>query len=154
MLFNHLTERLAEQVGPPPSEEGKGESTVNITMDTSEMDATIVEQGKLLAAAWTVEGKVYECLRKFEMNDIQWRFKALSYLTSILQVNKQARDSGGEMQTTGEAYPKIWAYLGLKNLLTQYEKDTGLEDRYTLAEAQFEAAKRMHDTWQVQQKRV
>ncbi len=57
-------------------------------MDTSEMDATIIEQGKLPAIAQTIEDRIYNCLVKFELNDIQWRYEALSYLTSILEVNE------------------------------------------------------------------
>ncbi len=86
------------------------------------------------------------------MNDIQWRFEALTYLTSILQVNQKAHARGSEMRTTGEAYPKIWAYLGFRNLLTRYEMDTGEEDRYMSAEAQFKATERTHANWQAQQK--
>ncbi len=36
----------------------------------------------------------------------------------------------------------------------KYEKDTGMEDRYMLADAQFEAAERTHSNWKAQQKRV
>ncbi len=154
MLFSRLKEKLTEQVRPSLSGEGEEESTVDITMDTSEMDATIIEQGKLLEPAQMVEGRIYERLVRFEMNDIQWKFEALTYLISILQVNKWACDSGSKMRTPGEAYPKLWTYLGLKNLLTPYEKDTGMDDQHTSAEAQFEAAKRMHETWLVQQGRV
>ncbi len=96
MLFRRLTERLAEQRRPLPREGGEEQSTVDITMDTSEMNATIVEQGKLPTAAEMIEDKVYKRLVNYEMNDIQWRYEALSYLTSIFQINKQARDSGSE----------------------------------------------------------
>ncbi len=63
-------------------------------MDTSEMDSTIIEQGKLPAADQPVEDKVYKRLAKVELNDIQWRYEALSYLTSILQINKEACERG------------------------------------------------------------
>ncbi len=81
VLFRRLTERLAEPRRPLPSEEGEEPSTVEIMMDTSEMDMTIVKQGRLPIAAETIEDKVYKRLVSFEMNDIQWRYDALSYLT-------------------------------------------------------------------------
>ncbi len=110
--WDRLTEKPAEQTRPQQGEEGEDEPRVDIMMDTSEMDSTIVEQGKLLAAAQPVEDKVYKRLAKLELNDIQWRYEALSYLTSILHVNQEAHNSRDETQMVGEAYPKMWVYLG------------------------------------------
>ncbi len=77
-------------------------------MDMSEMDyMTVAEQGQLPAAVQDIEDKVYAHLVKLEMNEIQWKYKALSYLTSILSVNKEAREHGDEEQMAGEAYPRI-----------------------------------------------
>ncbi len=101
-LWERLAEKLAERKRQQQSEEGEEESRVEITMETSMMEtseldySTVVEQGKLLAAVQPVEDKVYKCLVKLELNDIQWRYEALSYLTSILQVNKEAHNSGDE----------------------------------------------------------
>ncbi len=83
---------------------------------------------------------------KVEKNNIQWWYEALSYLVSILEVNKQACTSEDETRMTGQAYPKMWAYLGYKNLLTRYEMETGMEDQHTSAEARFRAAEKVHKT--------
>ncbi len=157
-LWECLTNKLAE-LTRQQSEEGEEESRVEITMEMSamemsELDATIIEQGKLLAADQPVEDKVYKRLAKVELNDIQWRYEVLSYLTSIIQINKEVCKRGDNTRTPREAYPKIWVYLGLRNLLTKYEKDTGMEDRYMLADARFKAAEKMHRDWKAQQKRV
>ncbi len=105
-------------------------------MDTSEMDyLTVVEQGQLLAAIQPVENQVYSRLVSLKMKEIQWRYEALFYLTSILKANQEVRDQGHEEREPGEAYPKIWAYLGYRNLLMQYEKDSRREDPYTSVEA-------------------
>ncbi len=63
-LWECLADQLATQKRQQQGDEGEGESTVEITMDTSEMDVTVimsrmdttvVEQGKLPAAAQTVK---------------------------------------------------------------------------------------------------
>ncbi len=58
------------------------------------------------------------------------------------------------MRTPKEVYPRLWEYLGLKNLLTRYEIETGMEDRHTSAEARFKAAEKVHKNWQKQQMRT
>ncbi len=58
-----------------------------------------------------------------EMNEIQWKYEALSYLTSILKVNQEAHNQGTKTRGPGETYPRIWKYLGFRNLLTQYKQD-------------------------------
>ncbi len=142
VLWECLTQRVAE-VGVKRDqriEAGEEESRVDITMDTSKLDyLTVIEQGRLPAALQPVENQVYSHLVSLEMNEIQWRYEALSYMTSILKANQEACDQGNETRGPGEAYPRIWAYLGYRNLLTQYEKDSGREDPYTSAEARFKA---------------
>ncbi len=49
-----------------------------------------------------------------------------------------------ETQTVAQAYPRVWAYLGLKNLLMRYEVDNGTEDAYTSVALQFGAAEKAH----------
>ncbi len=56
-------------------------------------------------------------------------------MTSILKANQEARSHGDEMRMPGEAYPKVWAHLGFKSLLMQFEKDLGREDPYMSADA-------------------
>ncbi len=157
-LWTRLQDQITKQgrqLQPEPEEEL---STVEITMEMdeidTEMDTTIVEQGKLPKADQTLEEQVYERLVKYEMNNIQWRYEALSYLVSIIEVNKQARTSGDETRTVREAYPKMWAYLGLKNLLTRYEVEAEMEDQYMSAEARFKAAEKVYKTWKGQQTRT
>ncbi len=131
---------------------------VEITMEMdeidTEMDMTIVDQRKLPKAGGSIEQRVYERLVNFEMNNIQWRYEALSYLVSIVKVNKEAHDRGDEARTVGQAYPRIWACLGLMNLLTRHEVDMGMEDLDTSAAARYRAAKKVHKTWLGQQIRI
>ncbi len=158
VLWTRLYEQAAEQEKQLQGNRGEEPSAVEITMEMDEidtkMDTTIVEQGKLPKADQTIEEQVYERLVKFEMNNIQWRYEALSYLVSILEVNQQARTTADETRTTGQAYPKIWAYLGYKNLLTRYEMEMGMEDPHTSAEARFKAAQKAYKTWHSQQTRT
>ncbi len=64
-------------------------------MDTTDLDYSIVtEQGRHPEALQPVEEQAYSHLVSLEMNEIQWRYEALSYLTSILKVNQEARDQG------------------------------------------------------------
>ncbi len=49
-------------------------------------------------------------------------------------------------------YPKLWKYLGLKNLLTVIERETLKEDPYTSAAARCVAAMTTYENWKMQQK--
>ncbi len=107
-LWKHLKERVEEQkrlqslkeAVQSEMGEGKEESIVEITMEMEDVDAkmdtTIVEQGTLPKARGWAEQQVYKRLVTFEMNPIQWRFEALSYLASIVEMNKQAHERGDE----------------------------------------------------------
>ncbi len=76
---------------------GEEESRVDIMMDTSDMDCSIVaEQGQLPKAITAVEEQAYHHLVLVEMNQIQWKYEALSYLTSIIKGNQEAWDQGTE----------------------------------------------------------
>ncbi len=66
-----------------------------------------MEQGQLLDALQFVEEQVYSRLVSLETNDIQWRYEALSYLTSIIKGNQEAQEQGTETREQGEAYPRI-----------------------------------------------
>ncbi len=138
-------------------QEGKP-SIIEIMMEMddvdTEMDTTIIEQGVLPKVRGSIEQQVYDHLVTFELNPIQWRFEALSYLVSIVKVNRQVRERGEETRAVEQAYPKIWAYLGLKNLLTRHETDTGMEDPNTSVVARFTAAEKVHRTWMGQRMRV
>ncbi len=151
MLWDHLQEQATEQ-GRQLRGEGEQAPLVEIMMDTEEIDAemdmTVVEQGILPEApAQSIEATIYDHLVTFKLNNIQWRFEALTYLVLILETNQKACSSGDETRTPKEAYPKLWAYLGFRNLLTRYEIETGKEDPNTSAAAQFGAAERVHKTW-------
>ncbi len=157
VLWQRLEQRVAEVSVKRVQwiEAGEEESRVDITMDMTNLDySTVAEQGQLPAALQPVEDQVYGRLVSLEMNEIQWRYEALSYMTSIPKVNQEACGQGNETRGPGEAYLRIWAYLGFRNLLTQYEKDSGREDLYTLAEARFKAAQKTHDNWAMKQKRA
>ncbi len=93
VLYARLHERVvvsAEQVQRNREEE---QSLVEIQMETeevvdTEMDTTIIEQGTLPKASGSPEQQVYKRLVTYELNPIQWRFKALLYLASIVKVNR------------------------------------------------------------------
>ncbi len=70
---------------------GEEESSVDITMDMTDLDYLIItEQGQLPVALQPVEEQVYAHLVMLEMNEIQWRYEALSHLTSIINGNQHA----------------------------------------------------------------
>ncbi len=71
-----------------------------------------------------MEEQAYTSLVLVEMNQIQWKYEALSYLTSIIKGNQEVWDQGTETRGPGEAYLMIWKYLGFRNLLTQLEEQT------------------------------
>ncbi len=120
-------------------------------MDTGNMDYSIVvKQGRLPEALTDMEEQAYCHLVLVEMNQIQWKYEALSYLTLIIKGNQEAREQGTEMRGPGVAYPRMWKYLSFRNLLTQLEE----KDPYMSVEARFKAAKTMHDNWRVQQQRI
>ncbi len=56
------------------------------------------------------------------------------------------------MQNLGESYPKLWKYLGLRNLLTVIEKEALKEDLYTSAAVRYTAAQTTYENWKMQQK--
>ncbi len=156
MLWEHLEKRKAalEAEWDQRIQAGEEESRVNINMDTSDMDHSIVaEQGWLPKAITDVEEQVYHCLVLVEMNQIQWKYEALSYLTSIIKGNQEAWDQRTETRGPGEAYPKMWKYLSFRKLLTQLKEMTMREDPYMSVEARFKAAKMTHDNWRSQQRR-
>ncbi len=69
------------------------ESRVEISMDTGDMDySVVVEQGQLPEALSEVEEQAYSCLVTVEMNQIQWKYEALSYLTSIIKGNQEVQE--------------------------------------------------------------
>ncbi len=136
-------------------QDGKEESRVEISMDTGDMDySTIEEQGQLLKALSEGEEQAYSRLVTVEMNQIQWKYEVLSYLDSLIRVNKEVQQEGNEMQGLGEVYPRLWKYLGFRNLLTQLKEKMLREDPYTSAASQLKAAKTTHDNWKLQQKRT
>ncbi len=47
VLWDHLTEKLAEWMRPSPTEEGEEQSTVDITMEMDEMDVTSLSKENL-----------------------------------------------------------------------------------------------------------
>ncbi len=104
-------------------------STVEVMMEMedvkTEMDTTIAKQGTLPKVQGAAEKQVYECLVTFELNPIQWRYEALSYLTTIVRLNRQAHESGNEMRTVAQVYPRVWLYLGLQGLLMRHEIEMG-----------------------------
>ncbi len=99
VLWEHLAERMAAVSAKRDQqiEVGEEKSRVDITMDTTDLDySTVTEQGRLPAAVQPVEEQVYSRLVSLEMNNIQWRYEGLSYMTSILKANQEARDQGNE----------------------------------------------------------
>ncbi len=146
------------QVAQSEMGEGEEQSTVEITMETedieTEMDTTIVEQGILPKVKGPAEQQVYERLLTLELNHIQWQYEALSYLTMIVRMNQQARESGGETRAVAQVSPRIWAYLGLQNSLTRHEVEMGMEDPNTSMLARFIAIEKAHKTWMSQRTRA
>ncbi len=66
-------------------------------MDTDELDySVVVEQGQLPEALSKVEEQAYSHLVMVEMNQIQWRYEALLYLTSIIKGNQEVQEQGHE----------------------------------------------------------
>ncbi len=66
-------------------------------MGTGDMDYSVVmEQGQLPEALSEVEEQACSHLVMVEMNQIQWRYEAPSYLTSIIKGNQEARERGDE----------------------------------------------------------
>ncbi len=95
-------------------EAGEEESIVEITMDTSVMDYSIIEeQGRLPDALSKEEEMEYAHLVKIEGNYIQWRYKAALYLNSLIIRVKNMQMEGKEMRDPGQACPKLWTYLGM-----------------------------------------
>ncbi len=136
-------------------QDGEEEYVVEISMDTGEMDYTIVEeQGQLLKALSEGEEQAYSRLVMVEMNQIQWKYEALSYLNSLIKGNKEAQQEGNEMRGPGEVYPRLWKYLGFRNLLMPLKEKMLNEDPYTSAVSRLKAAKKMHDNWKMQQRRA
>ncbi len=78
-------------------------------METSTLDYSIVEeQGQFPKLLTPEEERVYAHLVSIEANQIQWRYEALTYLSSLIAGNKRAQQEGEEMQEPGEAYSKLW----------------------------------------------
>ncbi len=72
---------------------GEEESRVDIMVDMADLDHSIIaEQGRLPEALTPVDEQVYCHLVLVEMNQIQWKYEALSYLTSIIKGNQEAWD--------------------------------------------------------------
>ncbi len=66
-------------------------------MDTSSLDYSIVEeQGQFPKAMAPEEEKVYAHLVSIEANQIQWRFEALTYLSSLITGNRSVQQEGEE----------------------------------------------------------
>ncbi len=53
-----------------------------------------------------------------------------------------------------QTHPRIWTYLGLRNLLTRYEVENGTEDPYMSVQLRLETAQKAHQTWMNQRTRV
>ncbi len=155
-LWTHL--QVCQQAEEAQRHREEEQSLVEIRMETDEidieMDMTIVEQRTLPKAGGSTEQEVYEHLVAFELNAIQWRFEALFYLATIVKRNKEAQERGDETRMPAQAYLRIWAYLGLKNLLTRHEVEKGTEDPNTSVAARYKAAERVHQTWLGQRMRV
>ncbi len=78
-------------------EAGEEESRVDITMDTSSLDYPVIEeQGQFPKVLTPEEKKVYAHLVMVEVNQIQWRYKALTYLSLLLAGNKSTQQEGKE----------------------------------------------------------
>ncbi len=74
------------------------ESLVEISMDMGEMDySAIEEQGQFLKDLSEGEEQAYSRLVMVETNQIQWKYKALTYLHSLIKGNKEAQQEGNEM---------------------------------------------------------
>ncbi len=125
-------------------------SRVKVTMETgdddTEMDTTIAEQGALPEACGRGEQQIYDRLVAFELNPIQWKFEALSYLATITGRNQRMREKGEETQTVQQVYPKLWKYLELMSVLTRYEVATGKDDLTAPVADRFAAAQKVHRT--------
>ncbi len=67
-------------------------SAVDITMDYS----IVEEQGQFPKALSPEEEKVYSRLVSAEENHIQWRYEALTYLSSLITGNKKVQQEGEE----------------------------------------------------------
>ncbi len=66
-------------------------------MDTSGLDYSVVdEQGQFPKALMSEEEKVYAHLVSIEANQIQWRYEALTYLSSLIAGNKSMQQEGEE----------------------------------------------------------
>ncbi len=78
-------------------EAGEEESRVDITMDTSGLDYSVIEeQGQFPKVLTPEEEKVYAHLVMVEVNQIQWRYEALTYLSSLIARNKSTQQEGEE----------------------------------------------------------
>ncbi len=78
-------------------EAGEEESIVEITMETSTLDYSVVEeQGQFPKALSEEEERVYGRLVTVEMNQIQWKYEALTYLNSLTEGNRSAQQEGDE----------------------------------------------------------
>ncbi len=74
---------------------GEEESVMEITMDTSAMEYSVVEeQGRLPEALSKEEEKVYACLVQIRGNHIQWRYEVTSYLNSLIIRVKNTKKEG------------------------------------------------------------
>ncbi len=119
-------------------EEEEEESRVEITMETddieTEMDDTIIEQGVLPEANTKAEEQAYQRLKTCESTELQWRYEALLYLLTVIRVNDRMRATKKDSRRIAHTHPRVWTYLGLRNLLTRYEMDNGVEDPHTSVE--------------------
>ncbi len=117
------------------------------------LDYSIIEeQGQFPTAQTPKEERVYAHLVMVEVSQIQWRFKALTYLSSLIDGNKSAQLEGEEDREPGEVYPKLWKYLSFRNLLMPIEIRMQKEDPYTSAATRLLAATTTYDNWKAQQK--
>ncbi len=66
-------------------------------METSALDYSIVEeQGQFPKALSEEEERVYGHLVTVEMNQIQWKYEALTYLNSLIKGNRSTQQEGDE----------------------------------------------------------
>ncbi len=70
---------------------------MDITMETSALDYSVIEeQGQFPTVLTPEEERVYAHLVTVEVNQIQWRYEALTYLSSLIDGNKCTQLEGKE----------------------------------------------------------
>ncbi len=82
-------EKAIEVEGAKQIKAGDEPSAVDIMMDTSGLDYSIIEeQGQFPKALSDREEKAYNHLVTVKMNQIQWKYEVLTYLSLLIEGNK------------------------------------------------------------------